>query len=88
MVKSTSVGRQKSNCINSCQTENQQRDRYKKTKKMLFLQKKIFGTRYRFVKPSAEDAQIKKKLKNGKLQLSPPSKAFVYLIENFMNNKL
>jgi hypothetical protein len=27
---------------------------------MLFLQKKIFGTRYRFVKPSAEDAQIKK----------------------------
>ena len=49
---------------------------------MLFLQKKIFGTRYRFVKPSAEDAQIKK-LKNGKLQLSPPSKAFVYLIENF-----
>jgi hypothetical protein len=67
VVKSTSVGRQKSNCINSCQTENQQRDRYKKTKKMLFLQKKIFGTRYRFVKPSAEDAQIKK-LKNGTLQ--------------------
>jgi hypothetical protein len=75
VVKSTSVGRQKSNCINSCQTENQQRDRYKKTKKMLFLQKKIFGTRYRFVKPSAEDAQIKK-TKEWKNTTFPSLKSF------------